>query len=426
MRSFRGTHNLIAVSANNKETAINTEQTLDTSLLAALSDVINLEPRREDNTEELTGKEEADTIYDLGGLASLPINFEKAQPQHFAFLLAYGLGSISTAAAGAGGYEHTITPIANDLDEYRSNPSLTAAQRYGQTVLKRLFASMFVDSLTATFAKDSWCKITGSLKGTGKVTNNVVEESITANDDDTSLTLAANAVEGATAQARLDNVQRIRVELATGVWTEVVFTAVSDATPAIITIEAPGSATTSVTYKVLYTPEESGWMSFPSRVTETPLRVSQLTMKLGGAWSGSAFQGGRTLAAEIDSVEYALNNNMQVEFTPGASGVYASRAFRDGRVQTLKLNREMREYILQNHIDDNDTFGVYLLAQGAEYVSGHNFQAELIFPKVGVLTAPLSVNGKRLAEAGDLKVLEDDTYGSVIANVKNQVATYAA
>ena len=98
MRSFRATHNLIAVSANNRETAINTEQTLDTSLLVSMTDVINLESRRESNANELTGKEEPDTIYDLGGLASGAFNFEKAQPQHFGFLASYGLGSVSAYA----------------------------------------------------------------------------------------------------------------------------------------------------------------------------------------------------------------------------------------------------------------------------------------------------------------------------------------
>ena len=99
---------------------------------------------------------------------------------------------------------------------------------------------------------------------------------------------------------------------------------------------------------------------------------------------------------------------------------------REGRTQTLKLDREFRDYILQQHIDDNDTFGVYILCEGAIYDTPHKYQVEIIFPSVAVLTAPLSVDGKRLGEAGDLKVLEDDTYGSVIAKVKNLQATYAA
>jgi len=424
MRSYQATHNLIAVSANNREAAINDDQTLDTCMLCDLGDVINLEPRREANDGEASGYEEADTIYDLGSIAAASFNFNKAQPQHFAFLMGYGIGSVATAAAGAG-YEHTITPIDGDLDAARSLPSFTAAQRYGKTVLKRKFSSMFVDSFQAIFAVDDWCKISADIKGTGCVADNMEHESITAKDDAVELTLAANAVEGSTAAERLQNVQRIIVELASGVWTEVTYSAVSDATPAVITIVAPGSATEDKTYKVLYVPAEAGWMTFPARVTETPLRVAQLTLNVGGKWSGSAFEGGRTLSSEIKSVEWNFANNLEVSFVPGAGDTYAARAIREGRVQTLALNREMREYIMQQHIDDNDEFGVYILAEGAAIDGSHNYQVELIFPACGVLKAPVSVDGKRLAEAGDLRVLEDATYGSVIAKVKNVQSHYA-
>ena len=424
MRSFRATQNLMAVSAAAKETAINTEQTLDLSLLVDIGDVLNIEQRRENNANELTGKEEADTVYDLGGMASGNFNFNKAQPQHFALLLAYALGQISTVAAGTG-YQHTISPILGDVDAARSLPSFTAAMRYGQTVLKKRFASMFVDSITATFAKDAWVKITAALKGTGKVTTNIVEESVTALDNAVALTLAANAVQGADAPTRLDNVQRIRA-LYSGSWVEVTYSVVSAATPAVITITSVGGAGASITYKVLYIPTEAAWCTFPSRVSETPLRVAQMTLKMGGAWNGTTFLGGRSLSAEISSVEWNLSNGLEVEFVPGAGDIYAARAFRPARTQTLKLNREFRENILQQHIADNDTFGFYILAEGAIYDTPHKYQVELIFPKVAVLTSPLSVDGKRLAEAGDLAVLQDDTYGSVIAKVKNLQAVYAA
>jgi len=425
MRNIMATHNLIAVSANNKETAINTEQTLDTTLLFSRGDVINLEPRRESNEDEATGYEEPDTIYDLGKKAVATLNAEKAQPQHFAFFLAYALGAISTAAAGSG-YEHTLTPIDGEDDKNRSNPSFTAAQRYGKTVLKRRFASMFVDGVTATFAKDEWVKIAGEVKGSGKVADNIEEETVNAYDDEASLTLAANGVEGSSAAERLNNVQRIRVELSAGVWTEVEYSAVSADTPAVITITPPGAAHELKDYKVLYIPTESGWMTFPARITETPLRVAQMTLILGGTWSGSAFEGGREMAAEIKQAEWSFSNNGECEFVPGAGDAYASRYIRGGRTQAIKLDREFREYILQQHIDDNDTFGFYILCEGAVFDSPHKYQVEAIFPKVGVLSAPLSVDGKRMAEAGDLQILEDDTYGSVIVKVKNLQATYAA
>lgn len=425
MRSHRATHNLVAVSANAAETAINTEQALDTSMMVDVSDVIQRQPRREDNASELNGKEEADAIYDLGHTVSAPFTFNKAQPQHFAFILAYALGVVATAAAGTG-HEHTITPKVDDEDAARSNPSFTAAQRFGLTVLKQRFASLFMDSFTATFAKDDWLKIVGQALGTGKITDNVNEESIIAAENATQLTLAANGVQGADAQHRLDNVQRIRVELDTGEWTEVAFSAVSTATPAVITITAPAGTATTRTYKVLYIPAESGWMTFPARVSETPMRISQLTCTFGGTWDGSAFVGGKTLDADIRSITWSFNNNGAVEFIPGAAGAYASRYFRESRTQTISLDREFRDYIIQNHIDANDTFGLYLKATGAVFDTPHTYQVELVFPKLGVVTAPISLDGKRLAEVGDLRVLEDDTYGSVIAKVKNLQSAYAA
>ena len=426
-RSDIAKHNLTAVSAYTRETAINTEQTLDLTLLVAMSDVANLEYRRETNDNEATGKEESDRIDDLGATASLSLNYEHAQPQHFAFVGAFALGMISSAAAGTG-YQHTITPLEGDLDEARSNPSFTFAQRYGKTILKRRFASGFIDSFTATFTRDAWVKLVGSCKATGKRTDNLTEETVNAYIDGTSLTLAANGVEGSTAALRLQNVQRIRVELASGVWTEVAFSAVSDTTPAVITITAPGAAHTLKDFKILYAPTESGWMVFPARVNETPLRISEMTLIVGGTWNGAAFSGGRELQAEMNSIEWTFNNNGEIRFVPGAGGLYASQYQRGGRTQKLKLNREFREFILQQHMEDNDTIGLYILAEGAAYDASplHKYQVEIIFPKVGILSAPVSVNGKRLAEAGDIQVLEDDTYGSVILRVKNLQATYAA
>jgi len=415
---------MIAVSAGSAETAINTFQTLDLSLLADINNIISRTPRRESNKDEATGKEEADTIYDLGKTSALPLSFEKAQPQHFAFLYAYGLGAAAASAAGSG-VLHTITPIDGDLETARSQPSFTAAQRLGKTIVRERYASMFINQVTASFAKDSFCKVSGEAVGTGKFDASVVEESITAADDVTTLTLAANGVAGATAAERLDAIHQIKVELASGVWTEVEFSAVSSATPAAITITAPAATSGDVTYKVLYAPTEETWMTFPARVAETPLRVSELTFRIGGKWNGTAFVGGREMGAEINSIEHNLANNGNVEYTPGAGGSYATRYFRDGREQTLVLDREFRDYILQNYMDTNETFGCRILAEGLEFDTGHKYGVELIFPKLGVLEAPISVNGKRLGEKGDMTVLQDDTYGSIIVKVKNLQSGYA-
>jgi hypothetical protein len=407
------------------ETGLNEFQTLDTTLLVSLTDVITMDPRRESNADELTGKEEPDTMYDNGQLSGGSFNFDKAQPQHFAFLAAFGLGEINTVAAGAG-YEHTITPIRKDLDLERSNPSFTAGQRYGDTVLKRRCASLFVDGFTFTFQEDSWCKASGSLKGTGKAETNILKETVNAAKNVTSLVLAANGVEGSTAQDRLDSIHRIRVELAPGEWHEVEYTVVSADTPAQITITAPDVATDLVDYEILYVPTEAAWCSFPARVVESPLRVAQMTAVIGGSYDGSTIKGGRELSSELKLVEWAMNNNMQVKFAPGAGGAYASKAFRDGRTQTLKIDRDFRDAIFQQGMDDNEYFSLHILAEGAEFDTGHKYQVEIILPKIGIQTSSPSVDGKLLAENTEFIVLEDDVHGSAIVKIKNLVANYAA
>ena len=424
MLSNRAKLNTIAVSAYAMETAINTFQTLDLTLLLALGNVVNLDPRRETNADEATGMEEADLIYDLGNKAGFTLASDKAQPQHFAFLYAYAFGVVASAAAGTG-YQKTITPITGDLEIGRDLPSFTLGMGYSE-IVRRRFASFFVNSITSTFAKDDWCKISADLIGTGKMEESITEESVSAAENTTTLTLAANGVAGSTAAARLESVHEVRVELSTGVWTQVEVTAVSSATPAELTITAPGVGTDTRTYKVLYAPTAETWMTFPARVTETALRVSEIEFNIGGSWTGSAFSGGRDLGAEINSIEHKISNNGACEFAPGAGGAYASRFVREDREQTLSLDLEFRNFILANLASQNEYFGARILASGAEYDTGHNYEVEMIFPKLGVLKHTLAVNGKKLGEAGDLHVLQHDTYGSVIVRVKNLAANYAA
>jgi hypothetical protein len=421
MRSFRSEHDLVAVSANLKETALNTEQTLDTSLLVDRNTILQLSPRREDNREELTGKEEPDASYDLGALSEATFEFGKAQAQHFGFGYAFALGA-SAASAWGTGYKHLITPTADML-----NPSFTAAMRLGQTIMKRRFASFLIDQLTATFAKDSWAKLSLSVKGTGKYTDNVTKETVSAAYNATELTLAANGVQGSTASGRVDSIHAVRVLVpTTGEYKDVTVTAVSSATPAVLTITAPGEAATSTTYEILYVPTEPAWCTFPSRVTESPLRVTDLVVKVGGLWNGTTFVEGHTMSEEIESIEHVISNEMAVEFRPGGTGTYANYAYRQRRIQTLKLDRQFRDFIMQQKIVDNEYFGVQMKATGAEFDTGKNYYIDVVFPRCVVLKAPLKINGNFLGEEGDLQVLQDDTYGSVRVEVANKVSQYAA
>ena len=421
MRTYLADYNLIAVSANTREPALNTERALDTSLLVAKTDIMALDPRTEDNKDELTGKEEADTVYDLGNLSSTTLNFNKAQVQHFAFLLSYGLG-IDTPTPWGTGYKHAITP-----QTLMDMPSFTGGQRYGSTVLKRLYASLFVDQVTATFAKDSWAKVVGSIKGTGKFTDNVITESISAAYNAATLTLATNAIHGTTPAERLDNIHSIRaLNPATGEYIEVAPSVVSSAAPAAITITAPGAATTVTTFEITYIPTEPAWCAFPPRVVEPPLRATDLVVTFGGKWNGTTFLGGRTIGEEIESIEYTLNNSMSIESRVGGTGTYANYALRGGRVQAIKLNRQMRDAVLQVRRRTGEYFAIRAKAQGPEFEPGKNYYIDFIWPRCAVLKAPITVNNKVLAEEGDLVVLQDDLHGSIRVECANKVATYAA
>ncbi len=233
IRNFLATHNLLAVSANLREPAMNTEQELDTVFLADVSTILNYQAIKFPNREELTGKEEPDRVHDLRGKVAGTLSFSRAQPQHLAFLLAYGLGEAASVAVGAGGYRHTVTPRSGEVDECRSNPSFTAAMRFGRQVLKRRFASCFIEQVRLELARDGWAKAAGSVRGSGKVSDNSQLEEVGAAWNAPNLALAANGVEGATATERLSNVQGIRaLNPATQAWEDVSYQAVSGAAPA--------------------------------------------------------------------------------------------------------------------------------------------------------------------------------------------------
>lgn len=432
MRSIQSTHNLVAVSANNKETAINTEQTLDTGMLAARASIPDFVPRIENNADEATGKEEPDTVYNLGSNFSFAMNFDKAQCQHVAFIAAYALGLHSKAAAGATGWKHTISPIDGDLDAARSNPSFTLVYRLGKRLITERQASCFVDSFTLSLVKDTWMKLTAQIKGTGKRTTNNIEETVSGFYDSASLTLAANAVSGTDGPTRLDNVHHVRCQVpTTSEWVDVVVTAVSEAVPAVLTITPPGGAHTACDFKIIYNVKEDGtyaWASFPNRIAEPPLRPTDFSVNFGGKWNGSAILGGHAVQADINSFEWTFNNNLTPDHTAGPGSTdYCNRGLRSGRVQTVKFDRMMREAILRQWMAGQTTFVLYAKAEyPVEYEAGHKYTVEIVFPKVGIMTAPVKESEKRLAEEATFQILEDDTYGSVILYVKNKVENYGA
>jgi len=428
MLDNKANKNRIAVSANVREAAINAPRDPDTTMQLSSAVAVTIDRNRSTDVDEMNGLEEASRIYDNGVTgASFEMPFDKAQVQHILFLLAYCLGKSSVVPSGSG-YLHTITPIAGNLDARRPNPSFTVTMQAGETIYKCRYASGMVDSVTLTAARGEFVKISGSVKLTGKREYDYVSETVSALDNVTELTLAANGVAGADAESRMDNIHEVRAEVSPGVWEQVTVTDVSDATPAVLTIEpAGGTGTETISYKILYRiAAAASWATFPAQITESPLKVSQTKVVIGGKWNGTTFEGGRTAACELKSIEWTPQNSITMDSCFNESDQYAGRADRDGRKQTVKVDREFRNMVWEQMLEDNETFGLSVLMTGAEYETGHNYHVEIIFPKLGFNSRSTSVDGKKLAESAELQVLEDATYGSVIVTGENLVPKYAA
>ena len=247
----------LVVSAGAKESALNNEIMPETLFLVQPDSFLSSGKMTEKEEVLAGGPGEPARLYKFGGEASGPFSPGKMQPQHLAFLAAFGLGSVATVAAGATGYLHTITPLTSPLDDKRDLPTTTAVQRVG-TLFKRCYAGLGVDSFTLGFKRNDWVTMSGQFKGTGKTQLNLLKGTVAGNSDDTTITLA-NAVQGADATARLDSVHQVRFKLDSGGgYSEVYVREVSDASPAVVTIDAPDSSGTNPgTYEIYYVPDES-------------------------------------------------------------------------------------------------------------------------------------------------------------------------
>jgi len=405
-------NSLIAASLLTKETALNTAATLSHSFPVALSSIPKLAHRREDDADEMTGFEEKTKLYNLGALMEMTMQADKMYPSVALLALAFGLGSVSTAAAGSG-YDHTITPTT-DMEP----PTFTMGYSEGKQPLGMIrFAGCAIDTIDIESEADGWAKLTAGIKGTGYNDTDYTIESKTGAANSTSIELT-NQILGDTPK----NVHFLRSAMFSGKPTYGnVYSALSN----MAYFSALGSVNSTISFSVLYR-KAVAWNTFPARIAETPLRMSDCTFNFGGSWDGSAFNGGRQFTKELKNFKWTLNNNLEVKFVPGGTGNYAQLILRGGREQSLTVSRFLVDYLLKNGISQNETFGADIKFQGADYGSGNYYTVRLVFPKLGISDLTSELDGSKLSETATLQVLEHATYGSVIAHVKNLVATAAA
>lgn len=422
--------NLFAVSANNAETAINTFQTLDQSIVVGEGDFIQISPLRETNRGEATGFEEPTEFYDNGRTYTMSFSPKYCTYNKLAFIQAFGMGAVTTVAAGTG-YKHTITPIEGYLDLDRSNPTFTAAQRSGGGTQWLMCASGAVQSFTETYSPGEWVALSANLVFSGKYEKVVTEEIVQALDNVTELTLPT-LVPGATAQERLDAVQSIRVTY-NGIEDQYISpVAVSAADPAVITIASlGGGGVDTLDYKVTYRHPDPSWLPLPADISEPNIKVSQIVITIGGSWNGTEFQGGRTVCSDLGSMEVNYNNDgldpVQTPCAADPDQQYAGIMKRSGVTQTITLSKELRDALMGELFDAEETIGVHVVAEGPVFDGDtENYRYERVWTKCALMDRQFGTENSRNQETISFEVLADATYGSTLGIIQNLVATYAA
>ncbi len=375
-----------------------------------------------DDGDEVAGREGPSKLFRSGVTAEGTLKQTRARPDFCLFALAYFFGAISTEASGASAYEHTVSPL-DDPD----HPSFTMCRRYGSGVMKERLAHNLVKGFSLKVG-EPWVAMQAEIAGGGRRDVNYMKEIVSAAENATELTLASNAVEGDTAAERLENVRMARVKkYGESAWTQVNVTAVSADTPAVLTIDPPGSGTETVDYEVYYHPEEDAWCTPPATLDESPLRLVEAKVVVDGHFDGSDVIGGTDLGGDLVSCEVNGENELDIVHVPDASGeLYAAESWRTSRTITVKLARRFRDIVRQAQLDDNDYISLLLRIRGAPIPDGGgaSFGFDLVFPRVGIVDAPVAANEKILAEEGDLKVLVDPQWGMGRVIGYNTVASY--
>ncbi len=355
--------------------------------------------------------------------ASGSLSQKRAKPDFISLVLAYFFGQCQSSLVGTTAYEHVITP-ADGL----YLPTFTALQKRGANLFTERLAGNYIESFELGLGQ-GWVNLSAEVLGTGARETNYEHEKVSAPANSTSITLAQNGVQGDTASERLANVYRVRAKDAgSSVWTVLAVTSVSSDVPAVISFqEAVGESGDNIDFHVDYIPVEPTWCTFPDFADESPLKLVEAKVVVDGFYDGSALQGGEELSAEVMAFSISGRNNLELSHFPGAEGP-AARACRGGRELSVSLTESLRDTVRQYQADHPETehISVALVVRGAEIDpgSGVHFGAEIIFPRCGIMEAPVVVQGSRLAQAGDLVVMDDGQYKGAVVRCYNRQTGY--
>jgi hypothetical protein len=386
---------------------------------------LGLERAVEDDREQLRGVELPTRLYLAGQTASGKLNQKRAKPDFISFALAYFFGQLSSQELAPGIYQHTIT-----ASDSLYLPSFTLLQRRGDSILKERFAGNLVESFSLELG-ESWVGLTTEIRGIGKRETSYEHEVVSAPANTLAITLHQNGVQGADSAERLENVFRVRArDYGSDVWSLCKVIAVSADAPAVLTLEsAVGGSQNPIDFHIDYIPVEPCWCDFPESLDESPLRLVDAQVIVDGYFNGSTVTGGEVISNDLLAFSIQGRNELEIrKLADGSGELHASEAVRKGRNLAVRISERLRNTIRQWQADHPETeeVSLYLKIRGAEIAPGCgvNFGADMIFPKCGILKAPISVSGKVFSQEEELLVMDDGNCGGVFIRTWNQVGSY--
>lgn len=181
--------------------------------------------------------------------------------------------------------------------------------------------------------------------------------------------------------------------------------------------------------------EETNSDSKPGVVGESYLRYGDVNFTRGGSLSGSVAGGdlkvgksAKSFKADLQSFEWSIDNQTKLFYEMGDSSGYVTRVERGDRFQqNLSAVFEMQDDSHKTGLINGSEYVLNIPVTGAVIAGGSrsfNYSLELIFPKVVYKEAKKDRDGEVVTVNAEFQVLEDTTYGSVIAKVINEQSGY--
>ena len=399
-RNFFENYNALAISSELRENGLNNAAECDRQLIFAKGSIPNLEHLLEKNEDEVTGSEESTDLYRKGiRLNDFSLNQSRAQIQHILHALKLGMAGVGTVVdIGITGKKHIFSP-GESVEPY----TFTAIFQEAELQKTRLISLMY-ESVEIDMTKDEWVKLNTTIKGTGKHEKNWQTEVVEASGDSVDIEVTEIIAGG-----DVKSVHSVEILKADGAFYPLTASNVSGTH--LLLEESAAEGSTTHNYRVTYNMSTT-WGTLPARVAETPLRVSELTVYLGGKYdsvSGDII-GGMQMNHEIQSAKYTLTQPNIIEARPRLETEnpdYANYAMRQPRTQQVVLSRDFKNLVIQSKLDKQEYFALKLKCEGAEFEDGLNFKFELIFPRVRIAGGNRSEENGAMKEEIPLEILAD-------------------